>query len=151
MNHVYESCLLSMNHVYESCLLSMSHVFYLWVMSPVHESCLLLMSHVSYSWVMSPIHESCLLSTTGDKGNISHFEVQSGSRKHGRPPVHHWTCYGHDWLWKTTSLQVTKATSPISIYESCPLSRSHVSYLWVMSPIYESCLLFMSHDSYLVS
>ena len=35
------------------------------------------------------------------------------------------------------------------IYESCLLSMSHVSYLWVMSPIYESCLLSMSHVSYL--
>jgi hypothetical protein len=36
------------------------------------------------------------------------------------------------------------------ICESCLLSMSHVSYLWVMSPIYESCLLSMSHVSYLM-
>jgi hypothetical protein len=40
------------------------------------------------------------------------------------------------------------------LYESCPLSISHVPYLSVMSPIYQSCPyqscpLSMSHVSYL--
>ena len=33
------------------------------------------------------------------------------------------------------------------ICESCLLYMSHVSYTWVMSPIHESCLLYMSHVS----